>query len=75
MLWLELRDGDAAEASPRALTVTVSSGLSLPLVSDPDGAVLVARLPQGPMELTVAPETLAQPKTRLAATALRRKAP
>jgi hypothetical protein len=46
---------DRAAVIGRPVLVTVSTGLALPAVSDPDGIVTLARLPAGPLSLRLAP--------------------
>ena len=54
--WLSLLPNSAGlGAARRPLVVVVPGGLALPVVSDPDGIVALARLARGPVSLRLAP--------------------
>ena len=54
--WLSLLPNSAGlGAARRPLLVVVPGGLALPVVSDPDGIVALARLARGPVSLRLAP--------------------
>jgi HEAT repeats len=55
-VWLSLVPNSAGlGAARRPLLVVVPGGLALPVVSDPDGIVALARLARGPVSLRLAP--------------------
>ncbi|MBX3130702.1 MAG: HEAT repeat domain-containing protein [Polyangiaceae bacterium] len=68
VVWLELAETSGFEGGPRAVSLASSTGLSLPAVCDADGAVLIAGLPEGPVELTISaaplPASSRSPKAR-----------
>lgn len=53
-LWLSLVDGGAKSGAPPEARIGTSSGASLPVVADPDGAIVMTGLPEGPLTLRLA---------------------
>jgi hypothetical protein len=52
--WLELVDSTSEKGRDHAALLATSAGMVLPVVSDPDGLLSVARLPSGPVSLRLA---------------------
>jgi len=52
--WLELVDSTSEKGRDHAALLATSGGMVLPVVSDPDGLLSVARLPAGPVSLRLA---------------------
>jgi hypothetical protein len=53
-LWLSLVASQKGGAVSQEAMIGMPSGLSLPVVADPDGAVTLSRLPSGPLSLRLA---------------------
>jgi hypothetical protein len=55
--WLLVAPSDGRAPSATAARLTRADGLSVPLVADPDGAIVVPGVPFGPAALVLAPAT------------------
>lgn len=53
-LWLALVDSGTGPSHPAQARVGTPSGVALPVVADPDGLVVMAGLPEGPLVLRLA---------------------
>lgn len=53
-LWMTLVDPDAKKSAPAQARLGTPSGAALPVVADPDGAVVMIGLPEGPLSLRLA---------------------